>query len=233
MFGLIIQLAVSWILIRIFEKKNLRVLGFMPTKKRLFDFGIFFFITAIICSSGFFMRMYFAGQLWMLNPDISANLILAGIWWNIKSVLFEELIFRGAVFYILLKKLGAQKAILISSVAFGIYHWFSQEVFGNPAQMAITFLITGAAGLLYAYGFAKTFSLYVPVAIHLGWNLTQSVIFSETVIGDQLFIPVKPVPDMAVSYVVYFCILFIPTGGMLLANYFILKKKKQSCPPSG
>lgn len=228
MVGIIVQLAISWLLIWFFEKGNLNVLGLIPTRRRLLDFSLFFIIAALCCSSDFFMRMYFADQHWQLNPDLSTNLILTGIWWNIKSVLFEELIFRGVLLYMLIKKLGAAKAIIISSVAFGIYHWFSQEAFGDPGQMAIIFLITGLAGLIYAYGYAKTFSLYVPCAIHLGWNLTRSVIFSETVIGNQLFVQEKSVPDVEVSYFVFGCILLIPMGSFLLINYLLLKKRKQA-----
>lgn len=173
------------------------------------------------------MRMYFADQQWKLNPALSANLILTGIWWNVKSVLFEELIFRGVLLYILIKKLGTVRAVVISAVAFGIYHWFSFEVVGDVKQMAIIFVATGVMGLLYAYGYAKTFSLYIPVAIHLGWNVTRSVVFSETVIGDQLLVQVKPVPDIQVSYFIYFCILLLPMTSALLINYLLLRRRKQ------
>jgi membrane protease YdiL (CAAX protease family) len=227
MIGIIFQLVISWILIWFFEKGNLGVLGFFPTKKRLMDFILFFFITAACCSSDFIMRMSFAGQQWKLNPNLSIALISEGVWWNIKSVMFEELIFRGVLFYILIKKLGAMKAIIISSIAFGIYHWFSQNAWGNAGQMAVLFLITGIMGLLYAYGYAKTFSLYIPIAIHLGWNLTRSVIFSETVIGDQLLVQVKPVPEVQVSYFTFLCILLLPMLSALLINFFVLKRKQQ------
>jgi len=228
MIGILVQLLLSWLLIWLFEKGNLSVLGLFPTKRRLLDFAVFFLITAACCASDFIMRMLFAGQQWNLNPALSFRLIMEGAWWNIKSVLFEELIFRGVVFYILIKKLGAMKAIIISSVAFGIYHWFSQEAWGNVGQMAVVFFITGIMGLLYAYGYAKTFSLYVPVAIHLGWNLTRSVIFSETVIGDQLLVQVKPVPQVQVSYFTFLCILLLPMLSALLINFFILKRKNSS-----
>jgi len=188
MIGLVVQLAISWLIIWLFNKGNLNVLGFFPTKKRLFDFGLFFLITAICCCSDFLIRMYFAGELWKLNPNLSASLVLSGIWWNLKSVMFEELIFRGALLYILIKKLGAVRAIIISAIAFGVYHWFSQELFGDARQMVIMFLVTGTMGLLLAYGYAKTFSLYIPCAVHLGWNITRSVLFSERVIGDQLLV---------------------------------------------
>ncbi|MBA2330078.1 MAG: CPBP family intramembrane metalloprotease, partial [Flavisolibacter sp.] len=95
--------------------------------------------------------MYFGKEEWILNPNISSLLILSGVWWNIKSVLFEELIFRGVLLYILIKKAGPAIAIAISSIAFGIYHWFSMEIFGNVIQMIVIFFVTGAMGLLLAY----------------------------------------------------------------------------------
>jgi membrane protease YdiL (CAAX protease family) len=175
--------------------------------------------------------MAFAKQQWYVNPKLTAGILWEGIWWNIKSVLFEEFIFRGALMYILIKKLGPVKAIIISSISFGIYHWFSHEVIGNPVQMIITFLTTGLMGVVYAYGYAKTFSLYVPVAIHLGWNLVRSVVFSETVIGDQLLVHVKPVPQVTVGYFIYFCIIYVPMLSALLINFFILRKMKQQEAP--
>jgi membrane protease YdiL (CAAX protease family) len=230
MIGIIVQLAISWLIVWLFNKGNLSVLGFFPAKSRLLDFGIFFLITAICCASDFLLRMYFAEQQWKLNPDISASLIFTGLWWNLKSVLFEEFIFRGVLLYILIKKLGAVKAIIISAIAFGIYHWFSHEVIGDVKQMAITFLLTGTMGLLYAYGYAKSFSLYIPCAIHLGWNITRSVIFSDSVIGDQLFVQVKPVPGVQVSWFIYFVVLLTPMLSALVINFLLLRKRKQSNP---
>lgn len=231
MLGIIVQLLISWFIIWVFEKGNLGVLGFYPTKKRLLQFALFFLITALCCTSGFIMRMEFAKEEWQLNPNLTASLILSGLWWNIKSVLFEEFIFRGALMYILIKKLGPVKAIIISSISFGIYHWFSHEVIGNPVQMIITFLTTGLMGVVYAYGYAKTFSLYIPMAIHLGWNLTSSVVFSSSIIGDQLLVTVKPVAEVTVGYFIFFCIIYLPMLSALLINFFVLKKMKQQEAP--
>ncbi|HET9744107.1 MAG TPA: CPBP family intramembrane glutamic endopeptidase [Chitinophagaceae bacterium] len=225
MIGIIAQFALSWLIIWLVEKKGLGVLGFFPTNKRLTDLAIFLVVTAACSASHFIMRMLFAEQRWILNPDLSFKLILEGVWWNIKSVLFEELIFRGVFLYILIKRTGMWWGIIISSVAFGIYHWFSQEIFGDPMPMLITFLITGLMGVVYAYGYAKTFSLYVPIAIHLGWNLTRSVIFSETVIGDQLLIQVKPAAQVQVSYFTYFVVVYLPMLSAMMINFFLLKKK--------
>jgi len=154
MLGIIVQLLISWLIIWLFEKGNLNLFEFYPTKKRLTGFTIFFIVTALCCSSDFFMRMLFAKQQWELNPKLTTNLIVTGIWWNVKSVLFEELIFRSVLFYMLIKKLGHTKAILISAITFGMYHWFSHEVIGDIVQMLITFIITGTIGLVYAYSYS-------------------------------------------------------------------------------
>ena len=120
-----------------------------------------------------------------------------------------------------------QKAIIVAAIAFGIYHWFSFEIIGNITQMAIVFVITGAMGLLLAYGYAKTFSLYIPCAIHLGWNFTQNFIFSQGPIGNGIFVQVKPVPILSVSYFIYFTIIFFPMVSMLVINYILLKRRKK------
>jgi membrane protease YdiL (CAAX protease family) len=232
MLGVLVQLALSWLIIWLFEKGNLSFLGLRPTKRRLFDFILFLLVTAICCSTGFFMRMYFAKEQWTLNPALNAKLIFEGIWWNIKSVMFEELIFRGVIFYILIKKLGALKAIIISSIAFGIYHWFSFGVLGDPQQMIIIFFITAIMGLLYAYGYAKTFSLYAPIGIHLGWNFTQNFVFSGGPIGNGIFMKAETAAFRTDSYVVFFFALFFPTLSVWMINFLLLKRKKQALAPN-
>ncbi len=217
MIGILIQLALSWLLVWIFDRSNLSVLGLAPTKRRLLHFAIFLFTAAAFSASGFGLKMWIAAQRWQLNPEWSLQLIADGVWFNIKSVLYEELIFRGALFYILIKKLGATKAIWISSIAFGMYHWFSQGSLGEPMAMLVTFVVTGAMGLVLAYGYRKTLSLYVPIAIHFGWNVVQQVVFSNGPIGKRLLIEVLPQPEVTVSYFSFFFMQLFPIVGVLVA----------------
>ena len=111
-------------------------------------------------------------------------------------------------------------------MAIGIYHWFSFGIFGNIIPMIITFFITGTMGLLLAYGYTKTFSLYIPIAIHLGWNLTRIFIFSQGPIGNGVFIPSNPAPFRTNSYLLFFCITFLPMIAALGINYLLLRKMK-------
>lgn len=100
-----------------------------------------------------------------------------------RSVLYEEVIFRGAIFYIALKGLGPTKGLWLSFTAFGIYHWFSLGATGQPVQMIFIFLITAAAGWMYAYAFLKTNSLCLPIRLHLGWNCVGSILFQVGLSG--------------------------------------------------
>jgi uncharacterized protein len=208
MIGILVQLAISWLIIWIVEKENLSVLGLAPTKKRFIDFLFFFLLAGICCSLGFLLKITFLKQYWQLNPEITAGQLLEAIWWNIKSVAFEELIFRGVLLYIVIRWLGERNGILLSAIAFGMYHWFSFNVFGNIPSMIFIFIYTGIMGIVFAYGYAKSRSLYIPVAIHLGWGLTQQVIFSGGPIGNQVLVPVNTSTEISVSPSVFYAIQF-------------------------
>jgi len=231
MIGILVQLALSWIFLWLVYKKDLRVLGFVPTGRRLGDFIIFFSVTGLLCASGFGLRMLLADQHWQLNPEATGRLVVDGVWWNFKSVMFEELIFRGALFYFLIQKLGAKRAIWIGAAAFGVYHWFSHGTFGNPVAMVWDFTITGAMGLVLGYGFARTGSLYLPVAIHLGWNYVQQSIFSSGPIGNQLFIPVEPQPQNNLTVAVWLFVTFFPVISVLALNAWLIRWRTQGRNP--
>ncbi len=216
MIGIIVQLAFSWLLVWFFDRSNLSVLGLKPTKVRLLQCVVFLLLATAFSASGFLLKMWIAEQRWQLNPAWNTSLIAKGVWFNVKSVLYEELIFRGVLFYILIQKLGTTKAIWISASAFGMYHWFSQGSLGEPIPMLITFIVTGAMGLVLAYGYCKTQSLYVPIAIHFGWNSVQQVMFSKGPIGKQLLIEVLPLPEVTVSYFSFFFMQFFPIVAVLV-----------------
>jgi membrane protease YdiL (CAAX protease family) len=223
MIGIIVQLALSYLLVWLFEKGNLQFLGLTPPGKRFGVAALFLLMGAVCCASGFLLRIYFAGESWQLNPSFDGPMLWKGIWWNLKSVFFEELIFRGVLLYILIKKLGAMKAMVISSVAFGIYHWFSFEVFGNPGQMIVVFLTTGLMGFVYAFAYVRTGSILTPAAIHFGWNFTQGFIFSSGPTGNGLFVLLNQ-PVVTVSWFAYLMIMYFPMLTAIVLNLILLRR---------
>ena len=227
MAGILVQIVLSWIIIWIIEKKNLNVLGWKPSKERLKHFTVFFLLTSLFCASPYLVRIFISGEEWIVNPALNSQLILNGIWWNIKSVLFEELIFRGVLLYILIRRAGKKTGIILSAVAFGIYHWFSFGILGNAGAMVFTFLITGIMGLVLAYGYVKTLSLYIPIAIHLGWNLTKIFVFSDGPIGNGLFIPADKTPFRTDSWMIAFGVFLMPILLTYIVNYILIRRVKR------
>lgn len=188
MIGIIIQVVISWLLLWLIDKKDLAVLGLKPTTGRVLNFAFGILLSAICFTSYCLTTTYLTGNSWAINGSFSWKQFFSSGWWTINSVIFEELIFRGALLYLLIQKTSVKIGCWISSIAFGIYHWFSFGVLGNPVPMAYVFLSTGIWGLMFSYSFAKTKSLYLPVGLHLGWNFFNIVIFSQGPLGKQFLV---------------------------------------------
>jgi membrane protease YdiL (CAAX protease family) len=92
----------------------------------------------------------------------------------------EELIFRGFLLQVLIDGLGQWPAIIIMSVLFAAVH------VGNPNSSQLGILNTVAAGVLLSLAYVKTGSLWLPYAIHLGWNAGLGFVFGFPLSGIDL-----------------------------------------------
>ncbi|WP_424493282.1 lysostaphin resistance A-like protein [Salinimicrobium sp. GXAS 041] len=186
MAGILVALILSWLLLYLFEGENILSLGFLPILKRLLQLAIGFIITAVLCASVEYLELLLSASDLQINKNANLALLFNMFWWDFQSVLTEELIFRGALLFILIRRIGATKGMLISAVAFGIYHWFSFGIFGNIFPMLIVFIGTGLMGYAWALAFRKTGSIFLPLGLHLGWNFTFNTIFSQGPLGRGL-----------------------------------------------
>ncbi|MBL7900695.1 MAG: CPBP family intramembrane metalloprotease [Bacteroidia bacterium] len=218
---------ISWLIIWWFTKAKVSVLGLSPTSERLKYFTILFTSSVLLSATTFILRIYLLEERYTITRGLTLNSVLVETWYQFRTVMTEELICRGAFLYVLIKKIGQTKAILITSVLFAVLHWLNAGVWGNEVQMAIVFAFTFAMGLLLAFAYAKTFSLLIPFAIHFGWNLTQNYIFPDTATGHHIFILATPPPEVTISYLAFFTLLLFPKIAVLVVNYFILKNHRQ------
>jgi membrane protease YdiL (CAAX protease family) len=184
----VILLAVSWLLLR-FEGKRLDTIGLNAPVVRARQLTAGFFVAGLAVVVQQLGLSAAAGVPWHLNPDADAALVGHAIRWNVNSVLYEELLFRGYLLYQAIRWLGARRAVLLDAAAFGVYHWFSYGVIGNPVMMAFVFVFTGAFGLMLALAFARTKSVALPIGLHLGWNLVSYLGFSAGPLGRGLLVP--------------------------------------------
>ncbi|WP_300601343.1 CPBP family intramembrane glutamic endopeptidase [Niabella sp.] len=227
MLGIIAELLLSWMLLWLLQKQSLNALGISPTKRRIRALLLGLAVAGVVNAIYHIATAYVVRDPWQWNAAFTARDFASSFWWVLKSVLFEELLFRGALLYLLIKYTGEHKACWITAIAFGIYHWFSYGAFGDPVQMAIIFLITGLAGLMYAYAFSRTGSLYLPVALHLGWNLVNIIVFSNGPLGRQwLFRHRDLKPEGLLSLFLFlFQVLVLP---LLVLGFLRVFKKNRS-----
>ena len=222
MIGLLILLIASWILLWFTRQESLAVLGIIPTRDRVINLLIGLVLSALCFTIYCLTTTHLTNNIWAVNEEYSIKQLLSSMWWTIRSVLFEELVFRGALLYILIQKTGWKPACLFSAVAFGIYHWFSFGVIGNPIPMVYVFLSTGIWGLMFAYAFVKTKSLYLPTGLHLGWNLFNIVIFSQGLLGHQLLVNTEN--GQPVSGFLSLGLQVFQIAGLPIIIYFYLKR---------
>ena len=90
---------------------------------------------------------------------------------------FEEILVRGIVLRALERPLGSRGAVVASAVLFGLAH------LPNPGATALSTLNVTMAGVLFGTAFVATQRLWLCIALHLGWNVTASYVFSATVSG--------------------------------------------------
>ena len=90
---------------------------------------------------------------------------------------WEEAIFRGYPFQVLVERVGVWPATLLASGLFALAHAQNPNV--NTLGIANIFL----AGVMLSIAYLKTRSLWFATGVHLGWNWTMASLFDLPVSG--------------------------------------------------
>jgi membrane protease YdiL (CAAX protease family) len=220
MLLILVTLIASWLILWWDNRNSLTALGFMPTSQRLRQFAFGFAASSLVITIGFFGVALVSGAALSVNAAFTVSDFFSSTYWMLKSVITEELMFRGALLYVAIRRLGILKGCILSSIAFGIYHWFSYDLFGDPGQMIYIFILTGIGGAMFAFAFAVTKSLYLPFGLHFGWNLVSVIIFSQGPLGNQLLVATGGSPLGAWS-ILFFIYQVVP---LPLITYYYLRR---------
>lgn len=98
---------------------------------------------------------------------LSAEWVASAVLWIVISFV-EELGFRGYILQGLARGWGMPIAVVVSSVLFGAVHAT------NPNASALGVLTICVGGLLFASAYLVTRSLWLPIGLHIGWNLVET-----------------------------------------------------------
>ena len=92
------------------------------------------------------------------------------------TVVFEELLFRGALLALALRRLNVRDAALVASLAFGLWHILPAIESVSGSWLAVaggvvgTIIATGLAGIVFCWLRFRANSLLAPVLAHIATN---------------------------------------------------------------
>lgn len=167
-FDLVGTFLVLWIFMKFVDKENFIKLGFQ-TKNRLKEFNIGIIIGLIIMAIGYFLLIHFEEIYFVKASFDFKELIISIIHFAIVAVV-EETLFRGYILKNLMSSYNKYIALIVSSILFSLMHSFNPNV--DLFSLFNLFLGGISLGLSYIY----TKNLWFPIAMHLSWNLFQTLL---------------------------------------------------------
>jgi membrane protease YdiL (CAAX protease family) len=109
------------------------------------------------------------------------TLLIAALAVDSAGAVVEELLFRGILFRIAEEVPGTWLALAMMVLVFSGLHA------GNADAPIASMVVVGlAGGLLPSAAYARTRRLWLPIGIHIGWDLVQNSIFGVAIAGHQL-----------------------------------------------
>src|SRR5262245_25350623 len=112
--------------------------------------------------------------------QVSPSTLLATAAVLIVAAAVEELMFRGLPLQILCEGIGKWPGLLVISGLFGAVH------LNNPNSSLLGTVNTILAGVLLSLAYFKARSLWLPYAIHLGWNAGIGFVLGMSLSGLDL-----------------------------------------------
>ena len=144
------------------------------------DFGLWPIRWSAVGLGAVVVIVLLGGDLWLNRPNSLTLPTGFAAYFNfiIGSPIAEELLFRGIIFQQFNKRLSAWSAIALSSILFVVFHWpwwlLSGEIAGMAFLSRSAFIF--AIGILLAYLFKRTQSLWPPIIYHIANNFVGLIV---------------------------------------------------------
>ncbi len=176
-------LAATWLARRLFDRRSLRSLGLaldgIGARDFLVGLGIAF------CMMGTIFLIHLAAGWLILEgwgwEQLRWPVALRGVLLSLALYLLvgfqEELLFRGYQLQNLIEATNLPLGLIASALLFAAAH------LANPSASWLAFLGIALAGLLLAFAWLRTRSLWLAIGLHTGWNFFEGTLFGFPVSG--------------------------------------------------
>lgn len=170
-------IVITLLLWRFLNKGSIKELGFRSSMKDLW-FGLVLGALSIIV---IFITLMATGNVTLLNSLSKPHFSIFTVTFLVLYILvgiFEEMFFRGYVMSTMESRGNKKWVIYVASaLIFSIAHG------ANPNVSLLGLVNIALVGLLFAYMFDATKSLWLPIGYHITWNYFQGNVFGFAVSG--------------------------------------------------
>ncbi len=198
--------------------KDIRITKLKPLIK-IVGLGI---LTAGVVLTCVLVTRLIADRLYTASFELDIKAILgprSDIYTSLIPGIWEEVLFRGIVITLLLKKYSEKESILLSALLFGFFHnaglmnsiyYSDSALFYNVIGVQLKVIHTFFSGIVYGYLFIKTKSLVPGMIVHYLYDTFVGVFALR--IGDYI------------TWIwVWVIFVYLAKGGAMLFNIGIIK----------
>ena len=157
-----------YLFMKFVDKEQFIKLGFQ-TKNRLKEFVSGIILGLVVMMLGYLLLIYFE-EVWFLKVNFNFNELMISILLFTIVAIVEEVLFRGYILKNLMSSFNKYIALFFSSVLFSLIHSF------NPNIDMFSLLVLFLAGIVLGLSYIYTKNLWFPIALHLSWNLSQTLL---------------------------------------------------------
>lgn len=177
-FSLIGTFLITWIFMKFIDREPFINVGFQ-TKNRLKDFVAGILIGGLVMAFGYLLLLSLE-EIQFVKIIFDTKEILLSTSLFIMVAFAEEVIFRGYILKNLMISFNKYVALIVSSIIFAIAHGL------NPNIDFLSLINLFLAGIILGITYINTKNLWFPIALHLSWNLFQTV-FGFNVSGQDTY----------------------------------------------
>ena len=160
----------TWLTVRWLDREQFIALGLAWHPGRAIDLAVGLGLPSVLLTAIFCVE-WVAGWLMVIEVRPAGFVLLPAVLWRLVLVAwYEELFARGYLLQTLSRFARPWLANLLAALVFAGLHGANPGV--NPLALFGILL----AGLLLGLCYQATHSLYLPMAFHLSWNLTQTML---------------------------------------------------------
>jgi membrane protease YdiL (CAAX protease family) len=162
-------------MVRFVNRKPLAAIGLWFHERTVQEF-LWGNLLGFLMIASIFLVLYCLGDVELATKGLGWSdclyIVSSSILFFAVGALIEEVIFRGYPFQTLIQGMTLIPAIFLMAVLFGLAH------LGNPNTSTFGIVNVVLAAIWLSIAYLRTRGLWLPFGLHLGWNFSQTTLFS-------------------------------------------------------